>query len=159
MTTTKGNDAQLITTLEELVHLEHDAIAAYRAALERMDEIGDRSQLASFLQDHQRHVDQLGAAMRELGATPPDGGDLKAVLTKGMVVVAGLTGDRMVLEAMKLNEDQTNGAYERALQLPDPPSHFRAILEGCLADERRHRAWIVDRVGDAETLLHMKKTG
>jgi rubrerythrin len=159
MTTTKETDTKLIATLKELVELEHDAIAAYRAALERVDEIGDRSQLASFLEDHQRHVDQLGTAMRELGATPPEGGDLKKILTKGMVVIAGLTGDRLVLAAMKLNEDQTNGAYEAALQLPDPPTSVRAILEGCLADERRHRAWIVDRVGDAETLLHMKKTG
>ena len=159
MATNKGPDQKLVAELHALVELEYDAISAYRAAIERVDEIDDRSKLASFLDDHHRHVADLGALIRELGGEPRERGDLKQILTKGMVVVAGLTGDRLVLGAMKLNEDQTNLAYERTLHHPTLPVRARAVLEGCLADERRHRAWIEARVGAAEGLLHMKKTG
>ena len=50
-----------------------------------------------------------------MGRTPPKEGDMKALLTKGKVVIAGLMGDEAILQAMRTNEADTNTAYERAV--------------------------------------------
>lgn len=43
---------------------------------------------------------------------------------------------------MKSNEEQTNYKYENAVKI-SYPENVQAILERGLADERRHKAWIV----------------
>jgi uncharacterized protein (TIGR02284 family) len=157
MATTKGMENDVIELLTSLIELDYDAIEAYKAAIQRMDELSDRSQLASFLEDHQRHVTDLGEVVVELGGTPPAGGDMKQILTKGKVVLAGLAGDRVVLEAMKTNETDTNTAYERAANRADLPSNARIIIEKNLDDERRHKAWIEERIRGSEGMLDLHK--
>lgn len=155
MATMTGTQATLGRLLNDLIELDFDAIEAYKASIGRVANINDRSQLASFLQDHQRHVEELSALVSELGGEPAEGGDIKQVLTKGKVVIGGLLGDRMVLEAMKRNEADTNTAYERAVARTDLPAHVRAVLARNLADERRHREWIVQRLDEAEGVLRL----
>ena len=82
----------------------------------------------------------------ELGGTPAMDADFKRVLTKGKVVVAGLLGERAVLEAMKSNEDTTNKTYEKASYEPGLVGRAREVVERNLADERRHRAWLEERL-------------
>lgn len=155
MATMVGSETSLIKLLNDLIELDYDAIEAYKAAIARVDDLNDRGQLASFLEDHQRHVDDLGPLVRELGGEPAEAGDLKQILTKGKVVIGGLLGDRIVLEAMKSNETDTNTAYERAVGRRDLPANVRAVLARNLADERRHRAWIVQRLNEAEGVLRL----
>ena len=45
---------------------------------------------------------------------------------------------------MKTNEKDTTIAYERAVAHDGLDAHTVAVLERGLADERRHRAWIVE---------------
>jgi uncharacterized protein (TIGR02284 family) len=155
MATMIGTEATLIGLLNDLIELDFDAIEAYKAAIARVDNVGDRSRFASFLEDHQRHVDDLTVLVRELGAEPAKEGDLKQVLTKGKVVIGGLLGDRLVFEAMKSNETDTNTAYERACARTDLPAHMRTVLQRNLADERRHREWILQRLDEAEGVLRI----
>ena len=68
------------------------------------------------------------------------------MLTKGKVVIGGLMGDKAVLEAMKSNEETTNRAYEKATNERGLPNHVGEVLERNLSDERRHRAWIEERL-------------
>lgn len=155
MATMVGFEATLIGLLNDLIELDYDAIEAYKAAIARVEHVGDRGQLASFLEDHQRHVDDLSALVREMGGEPAKSADIKQVLTKGKVVIGGLLGDRVVLEAMKTNETDTNTAYERAVARTDLPAHVRTALEKNLADERRHREWIVQRISESEGVLNL----
>jgi uncharacterized protein (TIGR02284 family) len=155
MATLVGTELTLMGLLNDLIELDYDAIEAYKAAIGRVDNLGDRSQLASFLEDHRQHVEDLSALVRDMGGEPAEGADIKQVLTKGKVVIGGLLGDRMVLEAMKTNETDTNTAYERAVARADLPAHVRKVLEKNLADERRHREWIVQRVSEAEGILRL----
>ena len=76
---------------------------------------------SAFKDDHQRHVAELGAIVRQEGDTPPSKGDMKRLLTEGKVVLAALAGDKAILRAMKSNEDDTNAAYERATGRTDLP--------------------------------------
>ena len=146
MVTTVGTENKLEDLLADLVRLEHDAVDAYDAAIERLVNAGWRSSLIEFRRDHLRHIEELGEALSAMGRDPPKDGDMKSFLTQGKVVVAGLIGDTAILQAMKTNEDDTNKAYERGVQHRDASLSLRAVLQRALADERRHRGWMIEQI-------------
>lgn len=136
------DDSQKIAKhLNNVIELDYDAISAYQAAIDRLENAQYKSKLEEFKQDHQRHVEALGKLVQAHGEEPASSGDIKKVLTKGQVVIAGLAGDAAILEAMKLNEDQTNRMYEKEVEEAFPQDIHKALEQG-LADERRHRSWI-----------------
>ncbi|MFO7551027.1 MAG: DUF2383 domain-containing protein [Haliea sp.] len=132
---------QIIDDLGDLIELDYDAIAAYQAAIERLDTAAYKQQLTEFMGDHKRHVKELGEAVRNEGGTPPTEGDAMKILTKGKVVLADLLGDEAILKAMRANEEVTNKKYEAAVE-EGYAEHIQAVLRQGLADERRHKAWL-----------------
>jgi len=146
MATMVGKEKDLTRLLKDLIELDYDAIEAYRAAIDRIEDVRDKTQLRIFLEDHERHVSELTVLIRGMGEEAPKGGDIKAVLTRGKVVIGGLLGDRAILLAMKSNEEDTNTAYARAVGRDDLPAHLRDVIERNLNDERRHLAWVEARV-------------
>lgn len=146
MVTTVGTESAAVDLLRNLISLDYDAIDAYRAAIERLEDEESRRTLTSFMHDHERHTRELGKVLTELGENPPTGGDVKGLLTKGKVLVAGMAGDEEILRAMKSNEDDTNTAYQRSLEHEDLTPQARDALERGFADERRHRSWLEERL-------------
>jgi uncharacterized protein (TIGR02284 family) len=142
----------LASLLDALLELDYDAIEAYRAAIARLDDSDDRTQLATFMADHERHTRDLRPLVVALGKEPATGADVKQWLTKGKVIIASLVGDHAILLAMKTNEDDTNTAYERAMARNDLTPDVRVVIERNLGDERRHRAWIEARLAAAKTV-------
>jgi uncharacterized protein (TIGR02284 family) len=146
MVTTIGHEPDPIRMLRKLIELDYDAIEAYDAAIQRLQDEESQAMMESFRADHERHTRDLGRCLRDAGVTPPTEGDIKRVLTKGKVVLAGLAGDMAILNAMKTNEDDTNTAYERAVAREDVSDSVREALRANLEEERRHRAWIQERL-------------
>lgn len=146
MATLVGTQKSLVDCLDALLELDYDAIEAYEAAIERVDDPDDKAELRSFLSDHERHVADLTPLVEALGKRASKGPDVKKWLAKGKVVIMGLAGANAVLLAMKTNEDDTNTAYERVVGRTDLTDDVRRIVERNLADERRHRAWIEARL-------------
>jgi uncharacterized protein (TIGR02284 family) len=144
MTTTVGTENTLEDLLEDLVQLDYDAADAYQAAIDRLENSSFRSALAEFKRDHLRHITELGDILSSMGRAPPKEGDMKALLTKGKVVIAGLMGDESILQAMRTNEADTNTAYERAVNFKGLQANTRDVLERGLEDERRHCGWILE---------------
>lgn len=142
------NKDSIIKKLSEVVELDYDAVAAYKEAIERLDETSFKNTLMDFMKDHERHISDLSEVIRQEGGTPPDSGDIKKVLTKGKVQLADLAGDKAILKAMKLNEDQTNSKYESMVE-EDFPDHIHTLLKKGLEDERRHRTWLVTTIDQA----------
>ncbi|MGZ6095416.1 MAG: DUF2383 domain-containing protein, partial [Polyangiales bacterium] len=104
-------------------------------------------QLREFCEDHRRHVADLNPIIQNLGGEPVLQGDFKRLLTKGKILLGSIVGDRQVLSAMKTNEDDTNLAYERAIDRELPLSGYvTSILTRNLGDERRHRAYLVQAI-------------
>jgi uncharacterized protein (TIGR02284 family) len=136
----------VVSALNSLIEIDFDAIEAYQAAIARLSGAADKQALGEFVADHRRHVTELSMIVRNFGGQPRARGDLKQVLAKGKVVLGGLVGEKAVLEAMKSNEDDTNRAYEKATSEHGMPVDVLAVLERNLADERRHRAWFIDRL-------------
>jgi rubrerythrin len=142
MVTHVGTEADVDDLVEDLIKLDFAAIEAYDAAIKRLSNEEYKRKLDEFRDDHQEHTRVLGAWMRDQGRDPPDSGGAKQLLTSGKVVIAGLAGDKQILKAMKTNEDDTNTAYERAVNHEDVDEELRMVFEKNLSDERRHRAWI-----------------
>jgi uncharacterized protein (TIGR02284 family) len=138
-----ANDT-IIKKLNDLIELDFDAIDAYRAAVERLENPEYKLKLGEFLKDHERHTRNLAELVSRHGGKPAHGPDMMKYLTKGKVVIADLVGqDRAILLAMRANEEVTNKRYELALEVhADMDTETRRTIEGNLADERRHRDWI-----------------
>jgi len=141
-----GSEKDIVSLLNDLTALDYDAIEAYDAAIARLSDQRDKDQLQKFLADHARHTVDLSEIVIKYGYDPVKKADIKQVLTKGKVVLAGLSGESAVLGAMKSNEDDTNAAYERAASQSGLPETVRAVLTRNLSDERRHRAWLEQRL-------------
>lgn len=143
MVTTVGTSDDFNVVIENLLQLEFAAIEAYEAAIERLESMEYKTALRDFVGDHHNHVRELTEAARTLGANVPEGPDAKVILTKGKVVLADLLGDKAILMAMKTNEDDTVTAYQRSTEHKKLPEAARDAVQKGLADEQKHRAWIV----------------
>ncbi|HVH43707.1 MAG TPA: DUF2383 domain-containing protein [Labilithrix sp.] len=152
MATMVGKQKDIGDLLNALIELDLDAVEAYDAAIDRIDDLDDKARLGEFRSDHERHVRELQPLVVELGEKPAEGPDIKRVLTKGKVVLASLIGDRLILLAMKTNEDDTNVAYDRAVARDDIPAHIHEVLLRNRDDERRHRAYMEKRLADFDTV-------
>jgi rubrerythrin len=142
MVTTVGMQDDPVALLNALVSLDYDAVEAYRAAIDRLDQANYKQTLSAFLADHVRHTTELSALVRGLGGTPPEGPGAKSLMTKGKVAMADIAGDGAILRAMLSNEGDTNTAYERASGHDNLPEKARELVNGNLGDERRHKAWL-----------------
>ena len=142
MVTTVGTASDIINMLNDLIQLDCDAIQAYEAAINRIDDSEHQRQLAAFKNDHDRHTRELDSVVRGLRGKPINGASIKHVVTTGKIAFADMMGDRAVLQAMKTNEDDTNKAYERAASQSDLPQSAVRVIQAALGDERRHRDWL-----------------
>ena len=146
MATMVGSQQELAKLLNSLIELDFDAIEAYKVAVDKLSDVNDKAELRSFMGDHQRHVEDLKPLVSRTGEKPSDGTNIKVVLTKGKVVLASIMGDRAILSAMKSNEDEANATYERATKRNDLPADVRVVVTKNLSDERRHRAYMEQRL-------------
>lgn len=136
---------KVIKNLNDLIELDYDAIAAYQQAIDRIDTDAYKTKLSEFLDDHQRHVEELSSLVKNEGGDPSKEGDAKKVLTQGKVVLADMAGDKAILKAMKTNEEQTTTKYQKAVD-DGYSQEVQTVLEKGLADERRHKAWIEETI-------------
>jgi rubrerythrin len=142
MVTTVGTESSLNDLVENLLILEHDAIAAYDETIARLENPGWKQQITTFKSDHLRHVQELTQLAGQVGANVPREGDMKQMLTTGKVALASLVGDKAILSAMRTNEEDTVTAYERASRHQEVSESARPVFEKAHQDELRHREWM-----------------
>ena len=142
MVTTVGNETTMGDLVENLLLLEHDAIAAYEQTIARLENASWKQQVSAFKADHDRHVQELTALASRIGARVPQQGDMKQMLTTGKVALASMMGDKTILSAMRTNEEDTVTAYDRASRNQDATPEARQIFQRAHADELRHREWM-----------------
>jgi rubrerythrin len=131
-----------ISTLKSLVQLDYDAVLAYNQALDHIDLADVHKQIADFRDDHERHITELSALLRDEGEdAPARGRDLKGFFIEGFTAVRSVTGTEGALKAMKTNEELTNRRYESALTA-ELSTDARKLVEKNFHDEQRHLRWI-----------------
>ncbi len=146
MVTSIGNESTVNELLSNLCRLDFAAAEAYDDALRHLEDPESKSRLADFKADHIRHTEDLGRLLRALGEDVPTGGGMKSLFTQGKVMLAGLIGDRQILQAMSHNEADTTTAYERAVTHSGVTGATLEVLQRNLADERRHKQWLDSRI-------------
>jgi len=143
MVTLVGTQGNFEDALKELIELDYDAVEAYEAAINRVDNQEYKAKLREFMEDHRRHIAEISELLKKHNIDAPQGPSLtKQWLTKGKVVLANLVGDDTILTAMKSNEIDTNTAYERMADREDLWDEARPLILRGLEDERRHKAWL-----------------
>ncbi|HKP74478.1 MAG TPA: ferritin-like domain-containing protein, partial [Longimicrobiaceae bacterium] len=155
---TERSGPELIADLNDLLALDHDAIAAYSLAIGRVSRAEYREALAGFRGDHQRHVEQLTQLIRDRGGVPVQMPHLPSGFFKAAMQALGTLGDdRAVLAAWKTNEGQVRDKYLRYTQQVYDPA-VGTIIGEAAADEERHYAWgeqVLAQLGVREgTLAH-----
>jgi rubrerythrin len=147
MVTLVGTQGDLAAAIKELIELDYDAVEAYEAAINRLDNQDYKEKLSEFKKDHQRHIQELSILLgqHQITEIPSGPSTIKQWLAKGKVVLAELVGDSAILAAMKSNEIDTNTAYERFSAREDLWADARPIILRGLEDEKRHKAWLETR--------------
>jgi uncharacterized protein (TIGR02284 family) len=131
----------MVKRLNELIAMDHDAVGAYEAAIERIDVEFLRMRLREFQHDHERHIRELSQVVRGLGGTPRERPDTKGFILKGFTAVTSMMGNEAALQAMRGNEVLTNRTYRTALQ-EEWSDDIRAIIERNYQDEQNHLSFI-----------------
>ncbi|MBS0184905.1 MAG: DUF2383 domain-containing protein [Proteobacteria bacterium] len=63
MATLVGTQTKFSDALKSLLELDYDAIEAYKAAIERLENQTYKDKLTEFQEDHERHVEELSALL------------------------------------------------------------------------------------------------
>ncbi|MFN7365398.1 MAG: DUF892 family protein [Alphaproteobacteria bacterium] len=136
--------------LSNLLELEYDALEAYEAAVNRLSDKEYKDKLSLFMQDHQRHIEEISKLLESRGLNAATGPSIgKQWVTKGKVVLANLVGDLTILRAMHSNEIDTNTAYERMYSHDHHWPEAKDMLRRALSDEKRHKEWLNQIIEDA----------
>src|SRR5260370_34670573 len=108
--------------LRDRAQLDVDVIGVYEAGIERIDVLMVREKLSEFRVDHQRHVQDLNAAIIRLGGTElVSTRDLKGTVLRGVTAVASMMGNHPALLALMANEEPGKRSYESALNAGGAP--------------------------------------
>ena len=141
MTTFAGTQDNLEDLVTSLLNLEKDALEAYDAVIERLEDNTLSAKVSEFRQDHHKHISALTELANNNGFEIPDG-TMKSMLTSGKVVMADLFGDQTILKAMGSNEEDTVQAYENALKQSCCNKELKDICTKAHADEVKHQEWM-----------------
>ncbi len=146
MITKVGLQANFISALQDLAELDFDAIEAYEAAINRLENSHYKNKLTEFKNDHVEHtrvINDFLSRHKEEKITEPSA---KSLLTKGKVVIADLFGEKAILSAMLSNEMDTNTAYENLSSHEHLDPDAAGFLHKGLQDEKKHKTWIESEV-------------
>lgn len=147
MATSIMNAARLTAELNDLLALDHDALAAYDIAIDGLKNPEYAAQIRRFRQDHERHITELGPLIRAHGGIPIEMPHLPTGMFKLAVQQAGkLGGDKGLLLAFKANERQGRDDYRRAAERARDHGDARVtdVLERAARDESTHYHWVLE---------------
>jgi rubrerythrin len=144
MVTIRGREVDVSRFTYELLELDMDAVETYRISAERIQDGEARRTLQEFMRDHERHIEELTPIAQRMGSSPPPAIDVERV--KAKVTLSRMGGDRGILANLKEMEDGTNLAYEQGTQDENLDEDVKDVFERGLQDERRHRAWLEERI-------------
>lgn len=136
---------EVLDGLNDLLQLDHDAIAAYDVAISKLEDRDHAGMIAGYRLDHERHVRELNELVARLGGTPANHPHVTGPFKTALQSLGGLAGDKGVLLAFRTNELQVRTKYDlyasRAMLWPPD---VKRVIDGAALDEERHYAWVAD---------------
>lgn len=144
-----SDPTEIVTALNDLLQLDHDAVGAYEIAVEHLENRSWALQIESFKREHERHIRDLNDLILRLGGTPSNEPHASAPLKEGIQRISAAGGDRALLAAWRTNELYSMTKYESYVQRPLAwSSEARRVLERNALDEERHYRWAVTVLGE-----------
>lgn len=140
-----GSDNGLVDALNQLIDADYAAAHACEAAAGRLFDARLAQHVRRLQNDHQRHIGQLSALVRDLGGEPRD--DRHDLLTRSRIAFGDILGDRGVLAALKSIEDDALARSDATLTRRQLPQEIRGLIEQMVAEEHRHQQWLALRLG------------
>jgi len=135
--------AEVLDGLNDLLQLDHDAIAAYDVAIEKLEDRDHADQIAGYRRDHERHIRELNELVLGLGGTPKNEPHLTGPFKTAMQSLGGLAGDKGILLAWRTNELQVRTKYDSyASKAMLWPPDVKRMIDGAALDEERHYEWV-----------------
>jgi ElaB/YqjD/DUF883 family membrane-anchored ribosome-binding protein len=135
--------AEVLDGLNDLLQLDHDAIAAYDVAIEKLEDRDHADQIAGYRRDHERHIRELNQLILNLGGTPKNEPHLTGPFKTAMQSLGGLAGDKGILLAWRTNELQVRTRYDSyASKAMLWPPDVKRVVDGAALDEERHYEWV-----------------
>ncbi len=135
---------EIVKGLNDLLQLDHDAIGAYRIAIEKLEDQAWATQVSGYLTDHERHVRELTEAIVGLGGTPMNEPHATGPLKQALQSLGAVAGDKGVLMAWRTNELQVRTKYDRyASKAVFWPDRIKALIDRNALDEERHYRWVI----------------
>lgn len=132
-----------VDVLVALARLDLEAAMAYDAGAEGTRDGDLRDHLRGFRNDHLRHVREINGLLRQYGveAVEENSGPSEFLL-RTLAQLNEPLGPAMLVHALIVNEQLTNGSYAAALsyEWEDPAVD---VLERAQQDERRHLEWLM----------------
>ncbi|MCI0670085.1 MAG: PA2169 family four-helix-bundle protein [Myxococcaceae bacterium] len=132
---------KIIERLNDLIALDHDALGGYEAAIPHIENDEVRRKMAEFRADHERHIRELSALVRQMGGTPRQRPDIKGRMARAFTAATSMLGTTAALHAMQGNTVLANRAYRSALE-EEWTVEMRAVIERNFADVRRHLEYV-----------------
>lgn len=138
-----ARDVTRIATLNDLLQLDHDAVAAYGIAIDALTNESHRQALREFRADHERHIEEITRLIQNRGGKPLQAPHLPTGVFKLALQKAGaLGGQTALLLAFKANERQGRDKYRRVAENSDD-LEVADVLSRAADDEIRHYDWAV----------------
>ncbi len=139
----------LPTLLDGFVRVQHEAVAACRAAVPLLSGPDERALVLGLRQDSESHLNELRRMAALHGLAVTDRGTPHEAQTIGRIRLAHRRGgDAEVLQALARGLRDAVSAYERAFRNTALTETTLPIVQRAAADLKRHCA----RLGDAARL-------
>lgn len=136
---------EVLDGLNDLLQLDHDAMAAYDVAIGKLEDRDHADQIAGYRRDHERHVRELNELVARLGGTPTNHPHVTGPFKTALQSLGGLAGDKGLLMAFRTNELQVRTKYDSyASKAMLWPPDVKRVIDGAALDEERHYAWVAD---------------
>lgn len=138
---------ELVRKLESLAQLDTDAVQVYSEALAHVHEDDVREAYTRFQGEHRYHASTLSDAIVRLGGKKPElKVDLMGRVADWVTSFRSMLGKEGALHAMKTAERYHNSRYADAAAWDLDDSDLAAILARFYGDEKRHLAFIDERL-------------
>lgn len=136
---------EVLDGLNDLLQLDHDAVAAYDVAIAKLDDRDHADQVAGFRRDHERHIRELNELVSRLGGTPQNHPHATGPFKTALQSLGALAGDKGLLMSFRTNELQVRTKYDAyASKAMVWPPDVKRVIDGAALDEERHYAWVAD---------------
>jgi rubrerythrin len=137
--------SEVVDGLNDLLQLNHDAVAAYDIAIQSLRDADHADQISGFRRDHERHITELREQITRLGAKPEERLHMTGPLKTGLQRAGSFGGDAGILIAWRINELQVRTKYDRyASKATYWPEDIKRLIDRQALVEERHYEWVVN---------------